>query len=82
MVTIASYLLLALGLSLLVGCATAGKAKWLAEPTPAAAAKPSPSLPTGPSVVHFTDGREGFRDYGTIQHGCGSCVQTLIRPAP
>ena len=61
MVTIAGYLLLAIGLSLLVGCATAGKAKVEpAEPTPAAAAEPSPSLPTGPSVVHFTDGREGF----------------------
>jgi len=61
MVTIAGYLLLAVGLSLLAGCATAGKAKVEpAEPTPAAAAKPSPSLPTGPSVVHFTDGREGF----------------------
>ena len=63
MVTIASYLLLAIGLSLLVGCATAGKVKVEpAKPTPAAAAaaEPPPSLPTGPSVVHFTDGREGF----------------------
>ncbi|ABQ27246.1 TPR repeat-containing protein [Geotalea uraniireducens Rf4] len=64
MATIAGYLLLAIGLSLLVGCATAGKAKVEpAEPTPAAAAaaaEPSPSLPAGPSVVHFTDGREGF----------------------
>ena len=61
MVTIAGYLLLAIGLSLLAGCATAGKAKVKrAEPTPAVAAEPSPSLPTGPSVVHFTDGREGF----------------------
>lgn len=65
MLTIASYLLLAIGLSLLVGCATAGKGKDKgkvepAAPTPAAEAKPSPSLPTGPSVVHFTDGREGF----------------------
>jgi Tfp pilus assembly protein PilF len=60
MVTIAGYHLLAICLSLLVGCATAGKAKEEpAEPT-AAAAKPSPSLPTGPSVVHFTNGREGF----------------------
>jgi tetratricopeptide (TPR) repeat protein len=59
MVTIASYLLLAIGLSLLVGCATAGKGKVEpAEPAPAAAA--GPPLPTGPSVVHFTDGREGF----------------------
>ena len=64
MVTIAGYLLLATGLSLLAGCATAGKAKVApAGPTPAAAAEPSPtltSLPTGPSVVHFTDGRKGF----------------------
>ena len=61
MVTIASYLLLATALSLLVGCATAGKAKVEpAEPMPAVTALPSPSLPTGPSVVHFTDGREGF----------------------
>ena len=75
MVTIASYLLLAIGLSLLVGCATAGKGKVEpAEPAPAAAAEPAsaaaagptppaaagPPLPTGPSVVHFTDGREGF----------------------
>ena len=64
MVTIAGYFLLATGLSLLAGCATAGKAKVEpAGPTPAAAAEPSPtltSLPTGPSVVHFTDGRKGF----------------------
>lgn len=61
MVTAASYLLLAIGLSLLVGCATGSKAKVdPAEPTPAAAAEALPSLPTGPSVVHFTDGREGF----------------------
>ncbi|MGB9081867.1 MAG: tetratricopeptide repeat protein [Desulfuromonadaceae bacterium] len=60
LVTIAGFLLLAIGLSLLAGCATAGKGKVEPEPTPAAAAKPSPPLPTGPSVVHFTDGREGF----------------------
>ena len=61
-VTIASYLLLAIGLSLLAGCATAGKAKVEepALPMPAAAAEPSPPLPTGPSVVRFKDGREGF----------------------
>ncbi len=60
MVTIAGCLLLTIGLSLLVGCATAGRAKVEpAEPAPTAAA-PSPSLPKGPSVVHFTDGREGF----------------------
>ncbi len=61
MVTIAGYLLLAISLALLAGCATAGKGKVApAEAAPAAAAKPSPPLPTGPSVVHFTDGREGF----------------------
>src|SRR6266702_3586758 len=61
MVTIAGYLLLAISLALLAGCATAGKGKVApAEAAPAAAAKPSPSLPKGPSVVHFTDGREGF----------------------
>jgi len=60
-VVIASYLLLVTGLSLFAGCATVGKAKVApAEPTPAAAAQPSPPLPTGPSVVRFTDGREGF----------------------
>jgi tetratricopeptide (TPR) repeat protein len=61
MLTIAGYLLLATGISLLAGCATAGKAKVEpAEPTPAAAAKPSPSVPKGPSVEHFAGGREGF----------------------
>jgi len=61
MVTITGYLLLALGLLLLAGCATAGKAK-VEEPVPppAVATQPTPPLPTGPSVVHFTDGREGF----------------------
>lgn len=61
MAAIAGYLLLATGLSLLAGCATAGKAKVeQAEPPPAAAAQPSPSLPAGPSVMRLTDGREGF----------------------
>ncbi|MFZ2949937.1 MAG: tetratricopeptide repeat protein [Desulfuromonadaceae bacterium] len=61
MVTIAGYLLVAMGLSLFAGCATAGKGKVEpSETAPASAAKPSPSLPSGPSVVHFTDGREGF----------------------
>lgn len=66
MVQVAGYLLLAVGLSLVAGCATAGKAKAKvepAQPAPAAAAEPAPtltSLPTGPSVVHFTNGREGF----------------------
>ena len=55
------YLLLAIGLSLLGGCATADKGKVGAAPPPAAAvAQPAPSGPSGPSVVHFTDGREGF----------------------
>jgi Flp pilus assembly protein TadD len=59
---IAGYLLLAAGLSLLAGCATAGKAKVEpAEPTPAAVAKPAPPPLTGPSVLHFTNGREGFQ---------------------
>jgi tetratricopeptide (TPR) repeat protein len=64
MVTIAGYQLLAVGLSLLMGCATAGKGRVApAEPKSAAAAEAeaSPSLSTGPSVVHFTNGREGFR---------------------
>jgi tetratricopeptide (TPR) repeat protein len=61
LVTIAGFLLLATGVSLLAGCATAGKGKAEpAEATPAVAAKPSPPLLTGPSVAHFTDGREGF----------------------
>ncbi len=61
MATISGYRLLAIGLLLLAGCATWGKAKVEpAEPAPAAAAKPSSSLPTGPSVARFTDGREGF----------------------
>ena len=61
MAATAGYLLLAIGLALLAGCATAGKAKVERnEPTPAVAAQPSPLLPKGPSVVHFTDGREGF----------------------
>jgi Flp pilus assembly protein TadD len=61
MAAIAGYLLLATGLSLLAGCATAVKAKVeQAEPTPVAAAQPSPALVKGPSVVRLTDGREGF----------------------
>ena len=61
MVTIAGYLLLVAGLSLFAGCAIVGKSRVESgKPTPAAAAQPSPTLPTGPSVVHFTDGREGF----------------------
>ncbi len=58
--TIAGYLL-AMGLSLLAGCTTASKATvGAADPMSAVAAQPSPSPSTGPSVVHFTDGREGF----------------------
>jgi tetratricopeptide (TPR) repeat protein len=61
MVQGAGYLLLGIGLSLVAGCATAGKAKVEpAKAAPVAAAQPSPSLPAGPSVAHFTDGREGF----------------------
>jgi Tfp pilus assembly protein PilF len=82
MAATAGYLLLVTGLSLLAGCATAGKAKVeTAVPTPAVAAElssaekakveaaepkltvaaqPSSPLPTGPSVVHLSDGREGF----------------------
>jgi hypothetical protein len=56
---IAGFLLVAAGLSLLGGCATGGKVK-VAYVQPPAAAEPPPPLPTGPSVVHFTDGREGF----------------------
>jgi tetratricopeptide (TPR) repeat protein len=56
---IAGYLLLAMGLSLLAGCATAGKAK-VETAAPTSAAQPSPPVLTGPSVVHFTDGRAGF----------------------
>jgi tetratricopeptide (TPR) repeat protein len=63
MVTVAGCLLLALGISLSAGCATAGKAK-VAKVEPAAStpvvAAPSPPKPAGPSVVHLTDGREGF----------------------
>ncbi|HEY6873579.1 MAG TPA: tetratricopeptide repeat protein [Geobacteraceae bacterium] len=68
-VTIAGFLLVAMGISLLAGCATtAGKAVVApVEPVPAAAAQPSPPPPTGPSVVHFTDGREGF----VITESCG-----------
>ncbi len=64
--TITGYLLVAMCLSQLAGCATADKPKvegagpvGPAGPT-SVAAQPSPPLPAGPSVVHFTDGREGF----------------------
>jgi tetratricopeptide (TPR) repeat protein len=60
MVRFAGCLLLAGGLSLVAGCATGGRAKVEPAPAPTAAAIPSPPLPTGPSVVHFNDGREGF----------------------
>jgi tetratricopeptide (TPR) repeat protein len=55
-------LLLAAGLSLLAGCATADKVKvGAADPASAVAAQaPSHPLPTGPSVAHFSGGREGF----------------------
>lgn len=57
---IAGSLPLAMGLALLAGCATAGKARVEpAIPAPTVAAQPSPP-PTGPAVSHLTDGREGF----------------------
>ena len=55
------YLLLVLGLALLAGCATGGKAartKTVDNP-PVLAAKPAPA-PARPSVARLTDGREGF----------------------
>jgi len=55
------YLLLALGLAVLAGCATGGKAaktKPVDNP-PVLAAKPAPA-PARTSVVRLTDGREGF----------------------
>src|SRR6185369_79800 len=59
--TIAGCLLLATGLALLSGCATAVKARLEpAKPAPAAAAEPVPPLSAGPSVVRLTGGREGF----------------------
>lgn len=61
MATIAGCLLMAVGLLLPLGCATANKVGVeKAKPAPAVAAQPSPSLPTGPSVVHLANGREGF----------------------
>jgi Flp pilus assembly protein TadD len=58
--TFTGYLFLAIGLVVLAGCATGGKAsKEPVENIPVVTAKPSP-LPAGPSVVRFTDGREGF----------------------
>jgi tetratricopeptide (TPR) repeat protein len=57
----AGHLLLVLGVALLAGCASTGKGKLNpVQAAPAAAAQPSPPLPSGPSVVHFSDGREGF----------------------
>ncbi|HJV66963.1 MAG TPA: tetratricopeptide repeat protein [Geomonas sp.] len=51
----AGYLLLVIGLSLFSGCAT-GNVK--AVP-PSASATVTP-VPTGPTVTHYKDGREGF----------------------
>lgn len=57
---IATYLLLALGLLFLGGCATGGKAK-IEPPAKAAVQAPQPAAqPTGPTVERFKDGREGF----------------------
>jgi Flp pilus assembly protein TadD len=53
------YLILALGLIILAGCATGGKAKVVPVAAPVVAAQPVP-LPTGPTVERFKDGREGF----------------------
>lgn len=56
----AAYLLPALGLALLSGCATGGKAmKAPAAERPVLAAQSAPA-PAGPSVERFSDGREGF----------------------
>lgn len=67
---IAWYLLLATGLSLVTGCATSGKAKVdpvvpnsaaeKANLEPAAVTEQAPPKPAGPSVMHLSDGREGF----------------------
>jgi Flp pilus assembly protein TadD len=66
MAATAVYLLLGIGLSLVAGCATGGKAQVKqVEPAPvavpAAAAEPAPAIPAGSSVVHFTEGRQGFQ---------------------
>ncbi|HJV34220.1 tetratricopeptide repeat protein [Geomonas sp.] len=53
----AGYLLLAIGLSLLAGCATSNtKVVPVVAPVPVVVAP----VPTGPTVTHYTDGREGF----------------------
>ncbi|OHB28682.1 MAG: hypothetical protein A2X79_05120 [Desulfuromonadaceae bacterium GWB2_53_15] len=58
-VAITVYLLLAAGLLLMAGCASTQTAKVATvESKPVVAAEPPP--PAGPSVAHFTDGREGF----------------------
>ena len=76
MVARAGCLLFAMGISLLAGCATAGKTT-VAKVEPAApataVAAPSPPKPTGPSVVHLTDGREGF--VITESYGLGAQVR-------
>lgn len=60
-VATARRLLLAAGLALLGGCAAMDKARVEpVSPVPVAAAQPAPPPPAGPSVTHFTDGREGF----------------------
>ncbi len=58
--TSAACLLLATGLLLFAGCATADKVGMEADQPAPATSKSSSAVPTGPSVVHFTDGREGF----------------------
>jgi Tfp pilus assembly protein PilF len=57
--TIAGPLFLCVGLLVLAGCATGGKAKKeFVDNLPVVAAKPA--APAGPSVVRLTDGRQGF----------------------
>src|SRR5512139_1025494 len=51
--TCAGFAVLAMALSVLAGCATAGKVK-------AAPVADQPSVSTGPSVARLEDGREGF----------------------
>ena len=56
----AAYLLLALGLVIVSGCATGGKDKVAHIPDIPVLGKPTPPKPTGPVVERLADGREGF----------------------
>ena len=61
LVTIAGFLLLAIGLSLLAGCATAGKGKVEPpEPTPTLAAQPSPPCRQDPLWCTLPMGVKGL----------------------